>query len=98
MLAIRARDPEPHRRPAPEAELPLLSDGARKDERPALHLEVAARHLADAPDADLEDGGDVAGQFDPRARGHLHRMPLACAASCRPSFSPCLSRLPRPAS
>ena len=43
VLAVRARDPEPHRRPAPEAEPALLRDRPREDERASLHLVVAPR-------------------------------------------------------
>ena len=70
VLAVRPRDPEPHRRPAPEAEPPFLRDRTREDERPALHFEVLAAALAHAADVHLERRRDVDRQFDPRALGH----------------------------
>src|SRR5579862_774274 len=82
VLAVRPRDPEPHRGPAPEAELPLFGERAGEDERSALQSEVASGLLADAVDVDLELLRDVGWQFNPRLLGHVHRMPCGCAGSC----------------
>src|SRR5690242_8963911 len=54
VLAVRPRDPEPHRGPAPEAEAALLGDRARKHHSPSLDLVIDATSLAHAADVHLE--------------------------------------------
>ena len=85
VLAVRAGDPEPHRRPAPEAEAALLRDRAGEDERPPVDLVIDATSLENAVHVDLERGRHVLGQLDARRLAHPHRMPEGCAGSFFPS-------------
>src|SRR3954465_10063278 len=75
VLSVGTRDPEPHRRPAPEAEAALLGDRPWEHDGPALDLVIDATSLAHAADVHLELFRDMCWQVYTRALGHLHRMP-----------------------
>ena len=54
---------------------PAASGRGKTSDAARAHLVVAPRLLTDAVDVDLERGRHVSRQLNPRALGHVHRMP-----------------------